>query len=151
LKSPGVCPILAQVTYRVVPPMKRLAKARHQCRRCPLRPPSGRCLNPALRSGRCGDWIWYMRGGKQCRRRYTPPQGPGHTGATALPRPPRCLLQEVQPLADGSRAGCLHCCGGEAAEPLPAGSVGSADRAAVLGSEGRHTCKSESQAYEGQN
>ena len=57
--------------------MKRLAKARHQCRRCPLRPPSGRCLNPVLRSGRCGDWIWYMRGGKQCRRRYTRPRDPG--------------------------------------------------------------------------
>src|ERR1017187_5328522 len=57
--------------------MKRLAKARHQCRRCPLRPPSGRCLNPVLRSGRCGDWIWYMRGGKQCRRRYACPKDPG--------------------------------------------------------------------------
>jgi hypothetical protein len=57
--------------------MKRPAKARHQCRRCPLRPPSGRCLNPVLRSGRCGDWIWYMRGGKQCRRRYTRPRDPG--------------------------------------------------------------------------
>ena len=77
MKIPGVCPSLAQGTYRVVPHMKRPAKARHECRRCPLRPPSGRCLNPAFKSGRCGDWIWYMRGGKQCRRRYTRPKDPG--------------------------------------------------------------------------
>jgi hypothetical protein len=72
----GVCPSVAQGTYRVVPPMKRPAKARHQCRRCPLRAPSGRCLNTVLRSGRCGDWIWYMRGGQQCRRRYACPKDP---------------------------------------------------------------------------
>src|ERR1035437_10224070 len=57
--------------------MKRLAKATHRCRRCPLRAPSGRCLNPARKSGRCGDWIWYMRDNKQCRRRYTRPKDPG--------------------------------------------------------------------------
>lgn len=56
--------------------MKRPAKTRHQCRRCPLRGPKGRCFNPALKSGRCGDWIWYMRGGKQCRRHYTRPKDP---------------------------------------------------------------------------
>jgi hypothetical protein len=76
LKSTGVCASVAQVTYRVVPFMKRSAKARHQCRRCPLRAPSGRCLNPVLRSGRCGDWIWYVRGGKQHRRRYAHPKDP---------------------------------------------------------------------------
>jgi hypothetical protein len=80
-----------------------------------------------------------------------PSQGPGHTGATTLPRPPQHRLQEIQPLADGRRAGCLHCCGGEAAEPLSAGPVGSADRAAVLGAEGLRTRKNECQAYEGQN
>ena len=56
--------------------MKRPAKARHQCRGCPLRGPRGRCLNPTLRSGRCGDWVWYMRGGKQCRRHYARPKDP---------------------------------------------------------------------------
>jgi hypothetical protein len=77
LKSGGVGPSLAPCTYRVVPFMKRPAKARHQCCRCPLRGPRGRCLNPTLRSGRCGDWIWYLRGGKQCRRRYARPRDPG--------------------------------------------------------------------------
>jgi hypothetical protein len=76
-----------------------------------------------------------------------PPQGPGHTRATALPGPPQHLLQEVQPLAHARRAGCLHRYGGKAAEPLTAGSVGSADRAAVLGSEGRRPRKMECQAY----
>jgi len=56
--------------------MKRSAKATHKCRRCPLRGPSGRCLNPVLRSGKCGDWIWYVRGGKQHRRRYARPKDP---------------------------------------------------------------------------
>src|ERR1017187_8303125 len=80
-----------------------------------------------------------------------PPQGPGHTGATALTRTLRRRLPEVWPHAGGGRAACLHCRGGEAAEPLTAESVGSADRAAVLGPKGLRTCKSESQAYEGQN
>ena len=62
LKTTGVGASLAQRIYRVVPYLKRLAKTRHQCRRYPLRAPSGRCLNRTLRSGRCGDWIWYMRG-----------------------------------------------------------------------------------------
>jgi hypothetical protein len=56
--------------------MKRSAKATHKCRRCPLRGPTGRCLNPVLRSGPCGDWIWYVRAGKQHRRRYSRPKDP---------------------------------------------------------------------------
>jgi hypothetical protein len=78
-------------------------------------------------------------------------QGPGHTGPTALPRPPQHLLQEVQPPADGRRVGCLHRRGGEGAEPPTPGPVGSADRAAALGPAGLRTSKSECQAYEGQN
>ena len=76
LQSRSACASLVQDTYRVVPCMKRPAKTRHQCRRCPLRGPAGRCLNPTLRSGRCGDWIWYVRGGKQHRRRYARPKDP---------------------------------------------------------------------------
>src|ERR1035441_5722133 len=79
------------------------------------------------------------------------PPGPGHTGATALTRTLRRRLPEVWPHAGGGRAECLRRCGGEAEEPRTAVSVGSADRAAVLGPEGLRTCKSESQAYEGQN
>ena len=80
-----------------------------------------------------------------------PPQGPGHTGPTALPRPPQHLLQKVQPLADAGRTGCLHGCRGEASEPLPSESVGSVDRPAVLGSERRRAGKRECQAVKGQN
>jgi hypothetical protein len=56
--------------------MKRSAKATRKCRRCPLRASSGRCLNPVFRSGKCGDWIWSVRGGKQHRRRYARPKDP---------------------------------------------------------------------------
>jgi len=30
----------------------------------------------ALKSGWCGKWIYYVRHGKQCRRRYTKPKDP---------------------------------------------------------------------------
>jgi hypothetical protein len=46
------------------------------CPRCAFCAPSGRCLNPAVKSGRCGDWIWYMRHGKQCRRLWTKVRDP---------------------------------------------------------------------------
>lgn len=49
-----------------------------RCRGCPFWAPPARCLDPALKSGWCGDWVWYMRGGKQCRRRYACPKDP-HT------------------------------------------------------------------------
>jgi hypothetical protein len=76
LQSRDVWASLAPRTYRVVPDMKRSAKTWHQCRHCPFRAPSGRCLNPTLRSGKCGDWIWYFRGGRQVRRRYARPKDP---------------------------------------------------------------------------
>ncbi len=58
--------------------MKRSAKARHACRRCPFFAPPNRCRDTTIRSGRCGDWVWYVRNGKQHRRRYVRPQDP-HT------------------------------------------------------------------------
>jgi hypothetical protein len=56
--------------------MRRLATPERRCRRCPFRAPSGRCLDRALKSGRCGDWIWFVRYGKQIRRRYLRPRDP---------------------------------------------------------------------------
>jgi hypothetical protein len=46
------------------------------CRRCPFCGPSGECLDPALKSGRCGDWIWWVLHGKQIRRPYFYPRDP---------------------------------------------------------------------------
>ena len=46
------------------------------CRGCPCRAPSGRCLDPTIKSGRCGDWVWYLRGSKRFRRLYVKPQDP---------------------------------------------------------------------------
>ena len=56
--------------------MKRLVGAERRCRRCPFYVPGGGCRDQAIKSGRCGDWIWYVRGGKQCRRRYAYPYDP---------------------------------------------------------------------------
>ncbi len=47
------------------------------CHRCRLRGPSGECRDTSLKSGRCGDWVWYLlRGSKQCRRRWVKPKDP---------------------------------------------------------------------------
>jgi hypothetical protein len=51
------------------PARQSIRKARG-CRGCPCRAPSGRCLDPRIKSGRCGDWVWYMRGNKQFRHLY---------------------------------------------------------------------------------
>jgi hypothetical protein len=47
-----------------------------RCPRCPFYAPSGKCLNTTLRSGRCGDWVWYIRNGKQFRRLWSRPRDP---------------------------------------------------------------------------
>ena len=50
---------------------------RNWCRRCRFRAPSGQCLDTTLRSGRCGDWVYYLlRGNKQFRRRWVRPKDP---------------------------------------------------------------------------
>ena len=46
------------------------------CSICQWRGPSGECLEKVIKSGRCGDWVWYMRGSKQCRRRWFNPRDP---------------------------------------------------------------------------
>jgi len=51
-------------------------RMKRRCLRCPLRAPSGRCLAPGRKSGRCGDWVWYMRGRKQWRHLYVRPKDP---------------------------------------------------------------------------
>ena len=56
--------------------MKRLAKTKHRCRRCKFFVPPAQCRDHTIRSGRCGDWIYYVRGGKQLRRRYARPKDP---------------------------------------------------------------------------
>ena len=63
-------------------PRRKHSRRRIRCRDCPFHGPSNRCLNTAIKSGLCGDWVWYMRGRKQCRRHYTRPKDP-HTLAQA--------------------------------------------------------------------
>jgi hypothetical protein len=58
---------------------KRDKLRRNWCRRCRFRGPKGRCLDITLRSGRCGDWVYYLLpNNKQCRRRWVRPKDP-HT------------------------------------------------------------------------
>ncbi len=41
------------------------------CSRCPFCGPAGECLDGiAFKSGRCGDWVWYVWNGHQWRRRW---------------------------------------------------------------------------------
>jgi hypothetical protein len=55
------------------PARQSIRKARGCCG-CPCLAPSGRCLDPTIKSGRCGDWVWYVRGNKQFRHLYVKPQ-----------------------------------------------------------------------------
>ena len=55
---------------------RRAVRRRPKCRDCPLCAPSGACRNPAIKSGRCGDWVWYMVGRKQRRRLWAKPRNP---------------------------------------------------------------------------
>jgi hypothetical protein len=59
---------------------KRSLRRGRRCTRCPLCTPSGACRNPALKSGRCGDWVWYMLGDKQLRRIWVKPRDPRTPG-----------------------------------------------------------------------
>jgi hypothetical protein len=76
LKNWATGPSLSQRTYRVVPDMRRTATPERLCRRCPFCAPSGRCLERTIRSGHCGDWIWFVRHSKQIRRPYVRPHDP---------------------------------------------------------------------------
>jgi hypothetical protein len=56
---------------------RRDKQRRNWCRRCPFSAPAGQCLDTTIRSGRCGDWVFYLLpGGKQCRRRWVRPKDP---------------------------------------------------------------------------
>jgi hypothetical protein len=58
--------------------IKRQDKLRSNwCLGCPFRAPSGQCRDRTIRSGRCGDWVFYLLpGGKQWRRRWVRPKDP---------------------------------------------------------------------------
>jgi hypothetical protein len=55
---------------------RRKSDKKRSCRYCGLRGPHGECRDKALKSGRCGDWVWYMIGSKQYRRRHARPEDP---------------------------------------------------------------------------
>jgi len=82
-----------------------------QGRRCPgcrFYAPSGKCLNPTLRSGRCGDWVWYVRNGKQFRRLWSRPRDP-RTPLQLLCRARlgAASIRYSEGLTDGQRDACI--------------------------------------------
>ena len=78
------------------------------CPRCPFYHPSGKCLDKRIRSGRCGDWIWYVKNGEQLRRLWTRPRDP----RTPLQLQCRARLAAAskrysQGLPDGQQEACI--------------------------------------------
>ena len=55
---------------------RRNVRGRRRCPGCPFCAPSGKCLDPRTRSGRCGDWVFYVLHGKQLRRLDVKPRDP---------------------------------------------------------------------------
>jgi hypothetical protein len=56
---------------------KRLRKSvPKSCSLCQWRGPAGECLDKQTKSGRCGSWVWYVRGSKQWCRRWAKPKDP---------------------------------------------------------------------------
>ena len=56
--------------------MRRPVTPIRLCRRCPFCGPSGECLDRTIKSGHCGDRIWFVRHGKQICRLYVRPHDP---------------------------------------------------------------------------
>jgi len=61
-------------------PKPQAASRRYRCCECEFRGPRGQCLDPVLekglKTGLCGDWVYYVRGGKQRRRLHCIPRDP---------------------------------------------------------------------------
>jgi hypothetical protein len=94
---------LSQRIVRVMPELNQSVRAQGACRRCPFCGPMGECLDPALKSGRCGDWIWWVRDGRQRRRSYVRPHDPrsaaqlrSRARLSAASRDYSCSLSEEQ-------------------------------------------------------
>jgi hypothetical protein len=57
-------------------PRTHTARRVSRCRRCPFCAPSGACLDTRIKSGRCGDWVFYLLRGKQLRHLWVKPRDP---------------------------------------------------------------------------
>jgi hypothetical protein len=78
------------------------------CCRCPLCGRSGECFSSGVKSGRCGDWVWYVWKGYQWRRRWVKPYDP----KTAKQRAWRAHLAAAsqaysEELTDEQRHACI--------------------------------------------
>jgi hypothetical protein len=69
---------------------------------------AGECFDTAIKSGRCGDWVWYVWKGFQWRRRWLKPFDP----KTAKQRAWRAHLATAskaysEALTEEQRAACI--------------------------------------------
>jgi hypothetical protein len=81
---------------------------RPHCRDCPMYRPKGGCRDSGLWSGRCGDYVWFVRRGKQFRRLWVKPKDP----RTAKQRLCRARLTAVsaaysEQLTDEQQDACI--------------------------------------------
>lgn len=81
LPAPGVVARTLSLPSNMNTPAAKRARRRRRalapgivpggwCSRCALCGPAGECLDTVVKSGRCGDWVWYVRNGHQWRRRW---------------------------------------------------------------------------------
>ncbi len=79
------------------------------CGRCVFCGPGGECRDgTACKSGRCGDWVWYVRNGHQWRRRWLK----GFDPKTAKQRAQRARLAAAskaynEVLTEAERRACI--------------------------------------------
>jgi hypothetical protein len=91
-------------------------------------------LPDVLRSGHWGEWVYYLRGNKQCRRRYVVPKDP------CTPNQLRCRAALAaaskawshKPSLDPRRPPGLDCRRRKDPEPCPPKSIRPADRPTTL-------------------
>ena len=87
---------------------RKHSRKSRRCRGCPFWAPPARCLDRAIKSGWCGDWIWYMRGKTQCRRRYARPKDPESLlQMRARARFGAASKRYSQSLTDGQQDACI--------------------------------------------
>ena len=108
------------------------------CSRCVFCGPAGECRDgTAFKSGRCGDWVWYVRNGHQWRRRWVK----GFDPKTAKQRAWWARLAAASKAYSEAlnKEQWRACIAGrrQAADPATAGPGRAADWAAVLGGQGK--------------
>ena len=84
------------------------------------------------KSGRLGKWVFYMRGRKQCRRRWVQPKDPRTPGQLESRGAFRRRREGLEPAVDRGVATRMARGRGKGPEPSAAGAIGKADGAGIF-------------------